>query len=69
MKKSLFQRLNLRNWTLDGCKMNNPAVILWRSIMIPFYTVALLVFCVVSYISDWDFDHAVKIYKNYGIGL
>lgn len=59
-----MNRFNFRKWTFDGQKLNNPLVILWRLFMMPFYTVALMLFCIVSFMADGDFEDAKNLFKD-----
>lgn len=61
----MVNRFNFRKWTFDGKKLNNPLVMLWRLIMVPIYTLALLLFCLVSFLSDFDFEGAKEIFNHH----
>lgn len=60
-----LSRFNFRKWTLDGNKMNMPWVIAWRLLMLPVYTATLLLFCIVAFLSDGDFQDAKRIFNEY----
>ena len=49
-------KLDFKTWTYNYRALHNPIRILWNTIMFPIYAIVLLLFCIVVFLTTFDFS-------------